>query len=68
MALKGIEAFEDFCRAISMPTSIRELGIEPTEAQMREMAEKCIAGLHGPAGKVVKLDADALVEIFRMAL
>ena len=68
MALEGIEAFEDFCRAINMPISIRELGIEPTEAQMQEMAEKCIAGLHGPAGKVKKLHAEDIVEIFKMAL
>jgi len=68
MALKGIEAFEEFCRAVKMPTSIRELGIEPTEEEMREMAEKCIAGLHGPAGKVMKLSADDIVEIFKMAL
>ena len=45
MALKGIEAFEEFCRSIHMPTSIRELGIEPTEEQMREMAEKCTGAL-----------------------
>lgn len=68
MALAGIEAFEDFCRAIGMPTCIRELGIEPTEAQLREMAEKCIAGMHGPAGKVVKLHAGDIVEILKMAL
>ena len=68
MALKGIEAFENFCRAINMPTSIRELGIEPTEEQIREMAEKCIAGVRGPAGKVVKLEVDDIAEIYRMAL
>ena len=68
MALKGIEAFEEFCRAIQMPTSIHEMGIEPTEAQMREMAEKCIEGLGGPAGKVVKLSADDIFEILKMAL
>jgi hypothetical protein len=32
------------------------------------MAEKCIAGLGGPAGKVVRLQADDIAEIFRMAL
>jgi len=68
IALAGIKAFEDFCRAIDMPTSIRELGIEPTEAQIREMAEKCIAGFHGPIGKVMKLDVEDVAEIFRMAL
>ena len=68
MALKGIEAFEDFCRAIHLPTSIGELGLHPTEDEIRLMAEKCIAGLGGPAGKVVKLSADDITEIFRMAL
>ena len=68
MALKGIEAFEDFCRAIHLPTSIGELGLHPTEDEIRLMAKKCIAGLGGPAGKVVKLSADDITEIFRMAL
>ena len=35
---------------------------------LREMAEKCIEGLGGPAGKVVKLSADDIVEILKMAL
>ena len=67
MALKGIEAFEEFCRSIHMPTTITELGVTPTEEDIRTMAEKCIAGLGGPAGKVVKLNADDIAEIFRMA-
>ena len=67
-ALKGIEAFEDFCRAINMPTSIRELGIEPTDEQLREMAEKCISTMGGPVGKVMQLNADDVYEIYKMAL
>ena len=67
-ALKGIEAFEAFCRSINMPTSIRELGIEPTDAQIREMAEKCIACMGGPVGKVIPLNADDIYEIYKMAL
>ena len=27
--LKGIEAMEDFYRAINMPTNLKELGIDP---------------------------------------
>ena len=68
MALKGIEAFEDFCRSINMPTNLRELGVEPTEAQMREMAEKCITSMGGPVGKIVPLTADDIFEIYKMAL
>ncbi len=67
MALQGIEAFEAFCRAIHMPTSITELGVEPSDAQLREMAEKCIDGFGGPVGKLVKLDVDDVEEIYRMA-
>ena len=68
MALQGIEAFEDFCRAINMPVSLSELGIAPSDAQIREMAEKCIAGLGGPVGKVVRLTVDDVEEIYRMAM
>lgn len=67
MALQGIEAFEDFCRAINMPVSMTELGVNPSDAQIREMAEKCIAGLGGPVGKVVRLTVDDVEEIYRMA-
>ncbi|MBQ9104980.1 MAG: iron-containing alcohol dehydrogenase [Mailhella sp.] len=67
MALQGIEAFEDFCRAINMPVSLSELGIAPSDAQIREMAEKCIAGLGGPVCKVVRLTVDDVEEIYRMA-
>ena len=67
-ALKGIEAFEDFCRSINMPTNLRELGVAPTEAQMHEMAEKCITSMGGPVGKIVPLTADDIFEIYKMAL
>ena len=68
IALKGIEKMEDFFRSINMPTNLRELGVEPTEAQMREMAEKCITSMGGPVGKIVPLTADDIFEIYKMAL
>ncbi len=40
-AQKGIEAVEEFFRSIEMPTSIRELGYDVTDEQIREMAHKC---------------------------
>ena len=38
----AIKAFEEYFRAIHMPTSIRDLGVRPTEKQIDEMAEKAV--------------------------
>ena len=38
-ALKGIEAWEDWCHKIGMPINLHELGIDPTDDQIKEMAE-----------------------------
>jgi alcohol dehydrogenase YqhD (iron-dependent ADH family) len=51
IAIKGINAMEAFYRSIHMPTSLSELGVHPTEAQIRTMAEKCFTGFGGPVGK-----------------
>ena len=40
-ALAGIRAFEDFLRKIGMPTSLSELGISPSDEDIKEMAYKC---------------------------
>ena len=40
-AIAGIEAMEAFYRSVDMPTSISELGIQVTDAQIEELAEKC---------------------------
>ncbi len=44
LAAAGIEAMEDFFRSINMPTNLRELGCEPTDAQIAELADKCCDG------------------------
>ena len=36
-ALKGIEAVEEFYRMIEMPTNMKELGINPTDEQIKDM-------------------------------
>ncbi len=66
-AVKGIEAMEDFYREIHMPTSFAELGITPTEEDIRDMARRCIAACGGPKGSAKVLDEDDMVEIYRMA-
>lgn len=53
-ALRGIEAMEAFFRSIDMPTSLTALGVSPTDAQITEMAEKCIQAVGGKTLGVVK--------------
>lgn len=65
-ALKGIEAMEAFFRSIQMPVSIRELGVELTEAQIAEMAAKC-AAINPALGEVRTLGEADMREIYRMA-
>lgn len=67
IALKGIEAIEDFYRAIGMPTNMRELGISPTDEEIEEMAKSCIKGAGGPVGSAKKIDEKAMVEIYKNA-
>lgn len=43
-ALKGIAAMEDYFRSVDMPTTLKELGISPTDAQIDELAYNCCDG------------------------
>lgn len=67
VALKGIEAMENFFRSINMPVSFRELGIEPTEDQMREMAHKCSLATGGSKGSAKVLFEEDMLNIYKMA-
>ena len=67
MAEKGIEAMENFFRAIHMPTSLTELGVSPTEEEIRDMAVKCVRGVGGPVGVVRPLLEADIEKIYRMA-
>lgn len=58
---RGIRAVEQFYRDIHMPTNMRELGIEPTDAQIAEMAEKSVA-----EGTVKVLNYEDKVAIYKM--
>ena len=66
-ALAGIEAMEDFYRAIGMPTNIRELGIELTDEQIEEMAEKCTFFGRRVVGGFKPLEKEDLIKIYQMA-
>lgn len=66
-ALKGIEAWEDWCHKIGMPTSMTELGINPTDAQIEEMAQKCVDTGNGHVGFFQTLYKEDVIEIYNMA-
>lgn len=66
-ASKGIEAQENFYRSIAMPVSFAELGIVPTDEQMRRMAEQCAAAARGSIGSAQKLTEADMYQIYKMA-
>ena len=67
IALKGIEAMVDFYHSIGMPASFHELGIDPTDAQIDEMARRCLEACGSALGSAKKLDLDDMIAIYRAA-
>ena len=68
IALKGIEAMEDFFRRIHMPTNLRELGVNVTEEDLMTMAHKCAVGVGGAKGSARLLREEDMLAIYRAAL
>ena len=66
-ALAGIGEMEAFFRAIHLPTSLAELGVRPSEAQIEEMAEKCSVTAHGVLGRFRPLNKADMAAIYRAA-
>lgn len=67
-AIKGIEAMEAFYRRITMPTNLRELGVEPTEEEIVQMAESVVSAYGEPFGSAKKLTRNDFAEIYRRAM
>ena len=67
IALKGIEAMEDFYREIKMPTNLRELGVKASDDDLKLMAHKCAVGVNGAKGSARLLREEDMLEIFRMS-
>lgn len=67
IALAGIEAKEAFYHAIGMPVNMRELGIQPTDQQILEMAHRCALATGGRKGSARVLKEEDMIEIYRMA-
>ena len=66
-ALAAITAWETWCHSISMPTTLTELGIHPTDTQSEEMAEKCVFGRNGHVGFFQPLTKEDIAAILKMA-
>ena len=67
-ALAGIEAMEAYYRSVGMPTNLRELGVQPTDAQIARMAASAASVGGGRIGVVKKLAAADIEAIYRAAL
>lgn len=67
IALKGIEAMEDFYREIKMPTNLRELGVNATDDDLMLMAHKCAVGVNGGKGSALFLKEEDMLEIYKMS-
>lgn len=65
IALRGIEALEDFFRRIHMPTNLRELGVDATDEDLVLMAHKCAVGVGGAKGSARLLDEADMLAIYR---
>ena len=67
IALKGIEAMEDFYREIKMPTNLHELGVEASDDDLKLMAHKCAVGVNGGKGSARFLKEEDMYEIYKMS-
>ena len=67
IALKGIDAMVDFYHSIGMPASFHELGIDPTDAQIDEMAHRCLEASGSALGSAKKLSLDDMIAIYHAA-
>ncbi|WP_292017740.1 MULTISPECIES: iron-containing alcohol dehydrogenase [unclassified Megasphaera] len=68
VALAGIEQMESFYHSIGMPISIHELGITPTDDQLKQMARLCARGCGGHQGSAKVLDEEDMYRIYKAAL
>ena len=65
-ALAGIQATEDFFKSLGMPTSLKELDVEPEKIE--EMAVKCTNYGKRTLPGIKVLGKEAMMEIYRMAM
>lgn len=67
LALKGIEACEEWFRSLGLPVSIAALGVNPTDDDLRLMARKCAANSGGVKGSCMKLYEEDMYNVYLAA-
>lgn len=67
IALAGIREMEEFYHRIGMPVNMKELGIEPTDEQIEEMAASCERATGGHIGSAKVLYKDDMIKIYMAA-
>ena len=67
LALKGIEAAEEWFEYLGLPTSVKQLGINPAEEDLVEMARACALHSGGSKGVCKVLHEDDMLKIYRAA-
>lgn len=66
--LRGIEAWEQWCHSIGMPTTMHDLGLDPTDEQILAMAKGAVAARGGDhCGSFVQLHVEDIVKLLEMA-
>ena len=67
IAETGIHTMEQFYHEIGMPINMKELGITPSDAQIKEMAKRCMAACGEHTGSARKLSEDDIIRIYENA-
>lgn len=67
IAEAGICAMEQFYHSIGMPANMRELGIAPSDEQIFDMANRCMAASGNHTGSAKRLTVDDMVQIYKNA-
>lgn len=65
LAGEGIEALEDFCHKMDLPTHMQELGID--DSKYEYMAKKCTDNPDGTVGHLEKLNWQDVLNIYNLA-
>ncbi|WP_333558327.1 iron-containing alcohol dehydrogenase [Clostridium perfringens] len=66
IALEGIKKLEEFFKSINLPVTLKELEIG--EDRLEEMAKKCTDNDEHTVGHFVELNAEDILEIYKLAL
>ena len=61
--LRGIAAYERWCHSIGMPTTISEMGVDPTDEELRRIAQDICVGRGGTCGFFQVLTVDDVERI-----